>query len=67
MRVRTAVALLLPLVAAVSLRAQPNYEIQVYGSETVPARRTLVELHSNFTVRGEKQTIVIGEGKRQYA
>ena len=32
--------------------AQDNYEIQVYGSETMPAGNTMVELHSNFTVEG---------------
>lgn len=32
--------------------AQDNYEIQVYGSETVPAGQTMVELHSNFTAEG---------------
>ena len=37
--------------------AQDNYEIQVYGSETVPAGRTMVELHSNFTVQGEDETV----------
>lgn len=45
-----AVALL--LLAANLASAQDNYEIQVYGSETVPARETMVELHSNFTVQG---------------
>jgi hypothetical protein len=35
-------------------RAQDNYEIQVYGSETVPRRSTMVEIHSNFTVDGSK-------------
>lgn len=35
-------------------QAQDNYEIQVYGSETVPAKNTMVELHSNFTVDGSK-------------
>jgi hypothetical protein len=34
--------------------AQDNYEIQVYGSETVPSDHTMVELHSNFTVEGSK-------------
>lgn len=38
------------------LRAQGNYEIQVYGSDTVPAGRTMVELHSNFTVEGFKDS-----------
>ncbi len=31
---------------------QGNYEIQVYGSDTVAPGRTMVELHSNFTVEG---------------
>jgi hypothetical protein len=35
-------------------RAQDNYEIQVYGSETVAPRSTMVEIHSNFTVNGSK-------------
>lgn len=33
-------------------RAQDNYEIQVYGSETVEKGRTMVELHSNYTANG---------------
>lgn len=36
------------------LHAQDNYEIQVYGSDTVAPRTTMVELHSNFTVDGSK-------------
>lgn len=35
-------------------RAQDNYEIQVYGSDTVVPRSTMVEIHSNFTVGGSK-------------
>lgn len=38
-------------------RCQDNYEIQVYGSETVAPHATMVELHSNFTVEGSKDTI----------
>jgi hypothetical protein len=34
--------------------SQENYEIQVYGAETVAARATMVEIHSNFTVKGSK-------------
>lgn len=34
--------------------AQDNYEIQVYGSETVTPRSTMFEIHSNFTVEGSK-------------
>jgi hypothetical protein len=36
--------------------AQGNYEVQVYGSDTVPPGRTMVELHSNFTLAGSKTT-----------
>jgi hypothetical protein len=38
-----------------SLFAQDNYEIQVYGSETVPKGETMVELHSNYTAEGREQ------------
>ena len=34
--------------------AQDNYEIQVYGAETVPPKNLMVELHSNFTVSGTR-------------
>ena len=47
----------LAIVFLSTLWGQENYEIQVYGSETVPARRTMVELHSNFTVQGSKEVI----------
>ena len=36
------------------IAAQDNYEIQVYGSDMVPARSTMVEIHSNFTLQGSK-------------
>ena len=36
--------------------AQANYEIQVYGAETVGPQTLMVELHSNFTVDGQKQS-----------
>ncbi len=38
-------------------QAQDNYEIQVYGSETVSKDTTMVELHSNFTFDGQKETV----------
>ncbi len=47
------VAFLWPL----TLIAQGNYEIQVYGSDTVPPGNTMVELHSNFTLSGSKSTV----------
>lgn len=37
--------------------SQANYEIQVYGADTVPAQNLMVELHSNFTATGEKETL----------
>jgi len=37
--------------------AQDNYEIQVYGSEATPKNVTMVEIHSNFTIDGEKQVV----------
>jgi hypothetical protein len=42
---------------ASTARAQGNYEIQVYGSDTVPPKNLMVELHSNFTPKGQTQTI----------
>lgn len=58
MRRLAIVARLIVLVAASSfvVCAQGNYEIQIYGSDTVPPGRTMVELHSNFTLEGSKFT-----------
>jgi hypothetical protein len=39
------------------VRAQGNYEVQVYGSDLVPKAVTMVELHSNFTVSGSKEKV----------
>lgn len=50
-------AVLLIGCCAVGVRAQGNYEVQVYGSELVAPKVTMVELHSNFTASGEKKTI----------
>jgi hypothetical protein len=36
--------------------AQGNYEIQVYGADTVLPHHTMVEIHSNFTFQGSKTT-----------
>jgi hypothetical protein len=41
------------LCCAHSLLAQGNYEIQVYGADTVPPKTMMVELHSNFTAKGQ--------------
>ena len=45
------------LLCVVTLHAQGNYEIQVYGAPTVEAKTTMFELHSNFTIDGEKEMI----------
>jgi hypothetical protein len=45
------------VVLAAAAHAQGNYEIQVYGAETVPPRSLMVELHSNFTPEGQRNTI----------
>jgi hypothetical protein len=45
------------LLSAASIRAQDNYEIQVYGVETVKPRTTMIELHSNFTISGSKEVM----------
>jgi len=37
-----------------AVSAQDNYEIQVYGYDTVEPGHTMVELHSNFTFEGSK-------------
>src|SRR5689334_7062101 len=40
------------LLLAANAHAQGNYEIQVYGSDTVDPGTTMIELHSNYTVSG---------------
>jgi len=47
-------ALFTAVIVSPCVRAQDNYEIQVYGAETVAPRSTMVEIHSNFTVNGSK-------------
>ena len=55
MRIALCVAAL--VCCAVSAVAQGNYEIQVYGSDTVAPKSTMVELHSNFTPEGQKNLV----------
>ena len=45
------------LTLARPMKAQGNYEIQVYGADTVPPKNTMVELHSNYTVDGQHNAI----------
>jgi hypothetical protein len=44
------------LCAPVPLRAQGNYEVQVYGADTMAPGKTMLEFHSNYTVQGSKFT-----------
>jgi hypothetical protein len=53
----TFAAIILMVVSVPAARAQGNYEIQVYGADTVPPRSTMVELHSNFTADGQRNFI----------
>ena len=46
----------LALLCGASARAQDNYEIQVYPSETMAPETLLTELHSNFTAEGSTTT-----------
>jgi hypothetical protein len=50
-------ASMLLVVLSLHAWAQDNYEIQVYPSETVEPHKTMVELHSNFTVEGRTTTV----------
>jgi hypothetical protein len=47
-------ALLLLVVSPMCVRAQDNFDIQVYRSETVAPKTTLVELMNNITADGTK-------------
>ncbi len=42
---------------ALPAHAQGNYEIQVYGAETVAPKTTMVEVHSNYTIDGQHNTV----------
>ncbi len=55
--IRLLPGLALGLVFSSTGLGQDNYEIQVYGVETVPARQTMVELHSNYAFQGERNEI----------
>ncbi len=53
--VKTAAAIAFVCATAVRVAAQENYEIQVYGAQTVSPGETMIELHSNLTVDGRRQ------------
>lgn len=49
--------LIIVAISCQDARAQDNYEIQVYSSDTVPRNTTMVEIHSNFTIDGQRQVV----------
>src|SRR6202789_2761096 len=58
--IRLAINTVLAIAALLCVRpavAQGNYEIQVYGADTVAPKTLMTELHSNFTPEGQKDYI----------
>ena len=55
--IRSFIIAALLLSISIESKAQDNYEIQVYGSETVDPGHTMIELHSNYTFYGSKTVI----------
>lgn len=53
-------------ILSLPMRAQDNYEIQVYGVDTVAPGTTMVEFHTNFTAEGS-QTVVNGVRPTEHA
>lgn len=54
--VKYAILLLSFLGCSFSSHAQDNYEIQVYGAQTLEKGYTMLELHSNYTFGGQLHT-----------
>src|SRR5690349_24409349 len=55
-RLTVAVLGVIGALTAAPVAAQENFEIQVYGSETVAPGSTMVELHSNVAAFGTTRT-----------
>jgi hypothetical protein len=51
---RTSLLIVSLLLGVGTLYAQDNYEIQVYGADTVEPGATMLEFHTNFTAEGSK-------------
>jgi len=50
-------ALSITALLAPSTALADNYEIQVYGYKTAEPGETMIELHSNFTAKGTRETV----------
>jgi hypothetical protein len=55
--IRHGLLLFVLIVLGARVQAQDNYEIQVYGADTVEPRSTMVEFHSNFTAQGSQAPV----------
>jgi hypothetical protein len=55
--IRLCFSVLVLLVCSAPALAQDNYEIQVYGADTVEPHSTMVEFHTNLTADGSKSII----------
>ncbi|HET6936410.1 MAG TPA: hypothetical protein VFI72_16325 [Candidatus Angelobacter sp.] len=55
--VRSAVLLIAFVLPACLATAQDNYEIQVYGADTVEPGSTMLEFHTNFTAQGRTAVV----------
>ncbi len=53
----SAILSVVALLCARAALAQDTYEIQIYPSETIAPRVTMVELHSNFTFSGQTASL----------
>ncbi len=51
------IILLFCLISAITIKAQENYEVQVYSSPTTPENTIVFELHSNISPTGPKNEI----------
>src|SRR5690348_7770362 len=63
---RTSFLILALAIFALPACSQDNYEIQVYGADTVEPRTTMVEFHTNFTATGSK-TVTNGVNPTNHA
>src|SRR5260370_12501751 len=55
--IRHSLFLLVLTLFGLRMQAQDNYEIQVYGVDTVDPNSTMVEFHTNFTAQGSKTAV----------
>ena len=57
MRISAAALLIAGILSACTSLAQGDNEIQVYASPTIGEKKTIVELHNNYTFKGSKNLV----------